>query len=243
MSNRQGPMPKPPKSEWLTNGEVDAILVMTLTNEHYSNLRILKVIQHYCECRDAKEVGLRTLFTTREVKAIINTPDVNDAINRITSLTLNKYGFGPHEIIEKTRELMDVDVIDFVNDDGTYKTDMTTIAPEARRCIKKFKAKNLYETDPNGMRTVIGQLIEVELYDKTKAIELLGREKNLFKETTVVQHDITSNMAGYLLESQKRADQRAVTAREVVQIEQGNNREPQDNQREGTVSVSPEVHK
>lgn len=59
------------------------------------------------------------------------------------------------------------------------------------------------------MQIVIGQIIEVELYDKLKGAEMLGPEKEIFKKTTKVEHDVTQNMASVLLESKRIADERA----------------------------------
>jgi hypothetical protein len=84
--------------------------------------------------------------------------------------------------------------------------------------VKKFRAKNLYDTDPNGMRVCIGQLIEVEFWDKGKSIELLGREENLFTEKKQIQHDVTQNMASFLLDSSKRADERIQKLRNVTPV-------------------------
>jgi hypothetical protein len=118
---------------------------------------------------------------------------------------VQKYGYDAYEVIERVKEISIIDPVCFENPDGTYKTHLSQIDPEARRAIKKFKVKNMYGEDPNGMRTVVGQLVEVELYDKLKGLELLGREKNILKETKKVEHDVTSNMANLLLESKKRA--------------------------------------
>ncbi len=52
-----------------------------------------------------------------------------------------------------------------------------------------------------------GEIISYEFYDKMKATELLGREKELFKETKKVEHDVTRNMASVLLESKRRGDE------------------------------------
>ncbi len=57
------------------------------------------------------------------------------------------------------------------------------------------------------MKIVIGELIEVEVWDKLKSLEFLGREKDLFKETKKIEHDVTTNMASLLLASKSLADQ------------------------------------
>jgi len=125
---------------------------------------------------------------------------------------MTKYGYDAHEVVERVKEIVQLDPGIFENPDGTFKTSLMQIPPEARRAIKKFKCKNIYENDPNGIPRVTGQLIEVELWDKMRATELLGREKNIFKETKVHQHDVTANMADVLLESKRRADERALAA-------------------------------
>jgi hypothetical protein len=57
------------------------------------------------------------------------------------------------------------------------------------------------------MKVLAGQIIEVEFWDKMKAVELLGREKDIFKESKKITHDLTANMSSVLLESKKRAEE------------------------------------
>ena len=52
-----------------------------------------------------------------------------------------------------------------------------------------------------------GRIYEVELWDKPRSLELLGREKDTFKKTTVMQHDVSKNAAEFLLGSIQRADE------------------------------------
>src|ERR1035438_1131 len=94
---------------------------------------------------------------------------------------------------------------------------MSEIHTKARKAIKKFTAKNIYGQDANGMQIVIGQLLNVELWDKLKGLELLGTEKNILKKTSIITHDVTTNMAATLLESGRRADERKLLmARDVT---------------------------
>lgn len=119
---------------------------------------------------------------------------------------MHKYGYDAAEVVERVKEVSNVDPIELERPDGTFKTSMTEINPETRRAIKKFRAKNFYEKDPNGMPRLAGQIIEVEFWDKLKATELLGREKDTFKETRKVEHDVTGRMAEVLLESKRTAE-------------------------------------
>jgi hypothetical protein len=129
-----------------------------------------------------------------------------------------KFGFNAEEVVERIKEIANHDPIEFENPDGTFKLHMKDIAPESRRAIKKFKAKNFYEKDPNGMTYLAGQIIEVEMHDKLKPLEMLGREKDLFTEKRVLQHDITANMADILLDSKRRADDHAREIKDVVDV-------------------------
>jgi hypothetical protein len=199
----------------LTENEVSIILKTSLLPEHHRDPIVIRFIQSYMTCRDTSQASKECGIATGSGKALRNRPDIHEAITRLTEKSVMKYGFDASEVIEKVKEISAIDPIEFVRPDGTYKTDMNEIAPESRRAIKKFKAKNLYGEDNNGMKTVIGELIEVEFWDKMKAVELLGREKDLFKQTTTVQHDVTTNMANLLLESSQRAEHHA---REVIDV-------------------------
>jgi hypothetical protein len=65
------------------------------------------------------------------------------------------------------------------------------------------------------------QGLEYEFYDKMRAGELLGREKDLFVEKKKVEMDVTANMADLLLEATKRAEERqsSLESRNTILIE------------------------
>ena len=192
----------------LSGDETAFILRTCLLPEHADDPNILRFISNYMVCRDSRQAAKEAGLPPRAGVNLRARPDIHKAIEALTQKSVMKYGFDASEVIEKVKEVAAVDPVEFINPDGSYKTRMEDIAPEARRAIKKFKAKNLFDTDPNGMKTVVGVLIEVELWDKMKAVELLGREKDIFKETRKVQHDVTSNMRDVLLEAKNRADRR-----------------------------------
>ncbi len=226
--NTYVPPPKPvieaidtPTGE-LTEGEVMLILRTSLLPHHQRDAKVVHFIAAYLRCRNnaqaAKEAGLHP----SDGRALRQKPDVHMAITRLTEKSVMKFGFDASEVVEKVKEIAGVDPIEFENEDGTFKTHMKDIAPESRRAIKKFKAKNLYELDPNGMKVFVGQLIEVELWDKMKAIELLGREKDLFKETRKIEHDVTKNMAAVLLDSKRRGEEHSRSMIDVTPVKQLN---------------------
>jgi phage terminase small subunit len=210
--------PPPPSPRALNDDEKVLILERILTPKHFQDPRVVRFVLAYVGCRLTSEAAKKADLTYSQGANLLNKVDVYEAIKELTAKQLMKYGYEADEVIERVKEIVEVDLGDFENPDGTFKTHLSQLDPRVRRAIRKFKAKNIYGEDANGMRTVIGQLIEVELWDKLKSIELLGREKNIFKETKKVEHDITSNMADILLGSRRKADERkALMARDVTQ--------------------------
>lgn len=204
----------------LTESETSQILRTSLLPEHHEDPNILRFIAAYMRCRNTAQAQREAGLEGRAGYNLRQRPDIHLAITRLTEKSVMKYGFDANEVIERVKEIAGLDPIEFENQDGSYKNKMSDIPPEARRAIKKFKVRNLFGEDPNGMKTIIGEIIEVEMWDKTKAIELLGREKDLFKETRKIEHDVTSNMAAVLLDSKRRAEDKMMEILDVTPIPQ-----------------------
>lgn len=215
------PFPGPPVGyvapvETVTDEETYYLMKQYLLPHHMSDHRVIKFITQYITSRSTPDAAEIAGFGRQRGSYWRGKPDIHACIEAITAKAVMKHGYDAGEMIERAKEIATIDPIEFQNPDGTFKTHLSEIRPEARRAIKKFKAKNLFDKDANGMSVVVGVLMEIELWDKMKGIELLGSEKNIFKKTTVVQHDVTSNMSSFLLESGKRADERKQLMERVV---------------------------
>lgn len=207
------PPPEPPEVKpigSLTEDEVGFIFDQYLLPSQRQDPKVIKFISNYVRSRNAAQSAVEAGFNSSQGYTLRQRPEIHRVIEAITEKALMKYGYDATEVIERVKEIAAIDPIEFENPDGSFKTHLSQIAPESRRAIKRFKCKNIFGKDPNGMAIVIGQMIEVEMWDKMKAVELLGREKNIFKETKKIEHDVTANMAQVLLDSSKRADQRAL---------------------------------
>lgn len=206
--DENGYVPPPPietPSGKLTDDETSFILKSSLLPHNYQDPNVLRFIASYMRCRSASQAAKEAGLDGRAGHHLRTRPDVHHAITRLTEKSVMKYGFDATEVVERVKEISQLDPLEFENPDGSYKK-MSQIAPEARRAIKRMKCRNIFEKDPNGMRVIVGEIIEIELWDKMKAHELLGREKDIFKETRKVEHDVTSNMKSFLLESRERAE-------------------------------------
>lgn len=197
-------------SDMLNVDEQTLILDATLKDKHRNDEKCILFIESFVRCRNIRQASNEAGVRPDVGYKYRHSKDVASAIQKITDKAIMKYGFDGEEIVERVKEVVDFDPIDLVNPDGTYKESLAEIPAEARRVIKKFKAKNLYDKieDINGMKKtiIVGKLIEVEFYDKLKGAELLGSEKGQFKKTTRVEHALSDNMAEHLLESKRLAD-------------------------------------
>ncbi len=210
-TNRLAPPPVIEEDPRLTDNETDLVMRKYLTPKQYDDISIRKFILSYVGCRNAlqaaKEAGLSNIYRGNWLRS---RPEVHAVIAQLTSMQVMKHGYDSDDVIERVKEIGSIDPVELQNPDGTFKTDLKQIKPEVRRAIKKFEAKNIFEKDANGMDVLRGVLVKVEFWDKMKAIELLGVEKDMFKKTTVVVNDVTDKMADLLLDSSRRADERRI---------------------------------
>lgn len=203
--------PLPPISDRdasLTDNEVSIILDATLKKVRRSDPTVLAFIESFVRCKNIAQASAECGINPGTGYKIRHYVDVSNCIQKLIDKSVIKYGFDATEVMERTKEIVDFDPIVIQNPDGSYKNNMWDIPPEARRNIKKMKVKNLYEQteDINGIKKniIVGEVIEIEFYDKLKAIDLVGKEKEMFKTTTRVEHAVTENMANILLEASKR---------------------------------------
>lgn len=210
----------------MDSDDIAFILDCNLAPKHRTDPNILKYISNYVVTRDNREASQAAGVHTNTGASFKRRKDVWNAIKAISDTAVLRYGLDPEEIVKKVYEVTQVDMIEFQKEDGSFVESLAEVRPEVRRAVKKFKAKNLYEKDPNGMTEKVGVLIEVEFYDKLKASEMVGRETNLFKETKVVEYEVSRDMKAMLLESKERAEAAALESRAA---------------KEGIIDVTPAV--
>lgn len=206
----------------LTFAETNEALRGILKPEHAEDPHVLRFIESYLICRDAHQAAREAGISRASGDKLLQRRDIFDCIQHLTAKATLKYGFDAHALVQKVKEVAFVDPADLQNADGSFVESLHHLAPETRRAIKSFKAKNTYRevVDPNGIKTKVidGVLIEVQFWDKLKASELLGREKNTFKESKVVTHDVTANMRDTLLGAADRANDRMLSLAQTIDV-------------------------
>lgn len=218
--------PTPPTSKpsaELTHNEYSFILDDTLKEKHRKDETVLQFIDCFIKCKNIAQASGECGINSKLGYSIRHRKDVAEAIQRLIDRSAIKYGFDASEIMERTKEIVDFDPINLQCPDGTWKNNFHDIPAETRRNIKSMKVKNIYSQveDLNGIKSKIitGQVISYEFYDKMKAIDLSGKEKEMFKNTTRVEHSVTKDMASILLESSRRGAEASLEAqRKIVNV-------------------------
>lgn len=203
----------------LTDNEYDFILETTLKSKHREDPSVLMFIESFVRCKNIQQASAEAGIARSLGAQYRYRKDIALAIQKLIDKSIIKYGFDASELIERTKEMVDFDPIMLQNPDGTFKSNLYDVSPEARRSLKKLKVKNVWGEDLNGHKIITGEVIEYEFYDKQKAIEMVGREKDLFKTTTKVEHTISNDMASILLESAKRGAQASLVHRPPIEVE------------------------
>lgn len=194
------------------------IIQTTLKPIHGTDPKILQFIANYNLCKDVKQAAKESGLSAIDGRNLIQRPDIYECIQRIAAAGARKFGYDAEEVVAKVKEIIDFDPVDLYDPKtGAYYERLEDVPPETRRVIKKLHCMNVYEKDPNGV--IIGisaKIIKYEFWDKLKAAEMLGQEKEVFKKKSEVQHEVGANMKETLLGRAQAADERrALMAKDV----------------------------
>lgn len=182
------------------------ILNNSLDYKHRIDPKMVRFLMAYVECRSTSQAAKLAGLSTTQGNNILNKKDVQAALAMIQGEQGRKASFDAREILERTNEIAQVDPIDVFNDDGTVK-DIKDIPADVRRAIKSIEVRET--RDQNGVPD--GFVKRITFWDKTKGLELLGKHESLFNDKVEHTHDIGGNLASYLLDSEKRANEIDIT--------------------------------
>lgn len=197
----------PPPPQLITPDEVDFLLDKYLDTQNRQNPKVLRFIDEFLRSRSIQQASQYAGISYEAGKSLRLKRQISEAITAITKKINLKFGYEADEVVERAKEIMESNLADLQKPNGEFISNLKELPQGVQRAIKKLKVKNEYELDPNGMPTFVKAVVmEIELWDKMKSLDLLGAEKDVFKKTTVVQHDVTQNMAETLLQSARLAE-------------------------------------
>lgn len=212
------------KNDRITKYEVNDAVALQIMQEtlrpmHVSDPTVVRFIGNYVTCRDVPQASRLSGIKPSDGRNLLARTDIWACVQKLTAEQAVKFGYDAHEVVERVKEIAAVDPVHLSNADGTYIKNINKIPPEVRRAIKSLKVKNIYEEDINGVPQYRGEIISYEFWDKLKGLELLAREKDTFKKTTVVEHDVSKNARNILLAGLNRAE-KALEAIDVTPVKE-----------------------
>lgn len=195
----------------ISSYDVDDEKTMQIMSEllkpmHASDPTVIRFIGNYVTCREVGQASRLCGIKPSDGRNLLKRPDIWACVQKLTNEQVVRFGYDANEVVERVKEISNVDPVYLANPDGTYIKNLHKIPAEVRRAIKSLKVKNIYEEDVNGIPQYRGEIISYEFWDKLKGLELLGREKDTFKKTTVVEHDVSKNARNILLAGLNRAE-------------------------------------
>lgn len=101
-------------------------------------------------------------------------------------------------VLEEVRTLALTDVIGALYDDEGRPISPRSLPEAVRRCIASIEVEELYEGTGQD-RVAIGRVRKIKVWDKLKAIDLLGKHLDLFRDR--VEHSLSKSLEDLIAES------------------------------------------
>ena len=134
-------------------------------------------------------------------------------IQGLTEISMRDRRIDKSAVVERVAECIDSDIRDFQDENGQWVQNLNELDPEITRTIKDVKIKKNY--DPAG-NYLSSEIVDITLYDKLKAAELLGREVELFKQRSVQEVKGKVSLEVGLREAEERYKERIGQMKDVT---------------------------
>lgn len=121
-------------------------------------------------------------------------PDVKAAVDAAESRRLAKVEVKGEKVLDELAHAAFSDPIGLFRTDCTLKA-LEEMEPEMRRAIKSIEFEELFDGKGED-KFKAGRVVKITLWDKTKSLELLGRNRKLF--TDKVEHSVNESLAELL---------------------------------------------
>lgn len=208
--------------------QVFNIMNETLTQEHLNDPSITLFIQALCLELNFKDACKRAGVGEARGKSYFRQPDITACIDKIRELYKSSNSLKGDMLVKQLEDMAEVDPLDIFDDYGLVKP-LKDIPAHVRRAFKKFKVKYEYIDDMNGVQQKVPTVYDIELHDKTRAIELIGTDLDRFKKKSEHKHthELGQNAGKILLgQSVNKADERMkeLEMRDVTKKENSNDK-------------------
>lgn len=147
--------------------------------------RMKKFCEEYLIDLNATQAAIRAGYSVKSASTIgqenLQKPEIQNEIQRLTAIQSRRTGITADRILMELAKIAFVNPMNVLNSDGTIKA---SASDDDKSAIQGIKYR--YSDFDNGSSSES----EVRLYDKTKALELLGRHLGLFDSKIQIQGNV-----------------------------------------------------
>lgn len=137
---------------------------------------------------NATQAAIRAGYSPKtagvQAEALLKKPDIGKYVDELKKARAVKVQVNSEDVLRELVKLANSDVREVFNEDGSLKP-MSEWPDVIARCVSSVEVEELFEMQPKdggrGMEKVqIGWTKKVKFWDKTKALDMLGRHLKLF---------------------------------------------------------------
>lgn len=147
--------------------------------------RMKKFCEEYLIDLNATQAAIRAGYSVKSASTIgqenLQKPEIQNEIQRLTAIQSRRTGITADRVLMELAKIAFVNPMNVLNSDGTIKA---SASDDDKSAIQGIKYR--YSDFDNGSSSES----EVRLYDKTKALELLGRHLGLFDSKIQIQGNV-----------------------------------------------------
>jgi phage terminase small subunit len=149
--------------------------------------------REYLVDRNATQAAIRAGYSAGTAYSqgarLLKHVEVQQAIDAGTQRVAAKVETKAESVLGELNGLAGADLLEAFCKDGTLKN-LADMPPEFRRCIKSLEFTELFE-GASGEKFVSGRIVKLQLWDKPKALELLGKHLKLFTDKVELSGKLT----------------------------------------------------
>lgn len=147
---------------------------------------------------NAKNAALRAGYSEKGAKVrgfeLLRDKQVQERLARLMAERSKRTEISQQQVVEELRDQLSVTVPDlaFWTNDTFHLKEHSDLTPAERKAVKKLKVKKTvrerYDKDGDLTNSTITFDYEVELHDRIRVVELVGKHIGMWKETHVHVH-------------------------------------------------------
>ena len=152
-------------------------------------------IKHYAKLRNATRAAIEAGYSedTANEQGAQNLAKLSTEIKAEIDKQAGRIDVEIDDIVRELNILAFSDLADFVNIDeggGVTMKPIDEIPEIQRRCIESIQEDRVIKENEDGTKVTVSDKIKYKLHSKTKALEMLGKYKNMYVENINLKGDI-----------------------------------------------------